>query len=263
MTHAQNPTALVFFLLLAAVTSARADETESFVALGVGATPEYEGSGTQQVIPFLAARVNFDDRYVAFDGITARANLSPFKGVEFGPVAGYRFGRNSDVVSAFVALLPQVDDAFEAGAFAAIFSGPLFARGDTVRVSVDVLHDVSGTHKSWVVTPALGYASMLTDCLRMKAEISASFAGGEYADTYFSISAPSAAASGLGAFSAGGGLKGLGASFQWTYAVSRKWSVVGYSSYNRIAGDAADSPIVADAGDEDQFTVGLGVGRVF
>lgn len=263
MTRAQNLTAFISFLTLATATSAFAGEPDNFIAVGVGATPEYEGSGSQQVIPFLTARVNFGERYVALDGLTARADLSPFKGVEFGPLVGYRFGRDGDVENASVALLPQIDDAYEAGVFAAIESGPLFARGDRLRFSVDALHDVSGAHDSWTVTPALGYASAISDRFRTNVELSATVAGGDYADTYFSVSAPSAAASGLGAFNAGGGLKDIGASFQWTYAVSRKWSVVGFTSYKRLVGDAADSPIVADAGDEDQFTVGLGLGRSF
>lgn len=263
MTRAQNMTALVSFLMLAAATSAVAGEPGNFIAAGVGATPEYEGSGSQQVIPFLSARVNVGERYIALDGLTARANLSPFKHAEFGPIVGYRFGRDGDVENASVALLPRIDDAYEAGAFAAIESGPLFARGDRLRLSVDALHDVSGAHDSWTVTPALGYASAISDRLSTNVELSATVAGGGYADTYFSISAPSAAASGLGAFNADGGLKDIGASFQWTYAVNRKWSVIGFTSYKRLVGDAADSPIVADAGDEDQFTVGLGVGRSF
>lgn len=263
MKHAQNLMTIVSLLTLAAAASARAEDNQNFVAAGVGATPEYEGSSAQQVIPFVSARVNFGERYVSLDGLTARANLSPFKGAEFGPVIGYRFGRDSDVDNALVALLPQVDDAYEAGAFAAFQSGPLFARGDSIKLSVEALHDVSGTHNSWTVTPALGYAAPVSERLRANVELSATIAGGEYADTYFSISAPAAAASGLGAFDAAGGVKDVGASFQWTYAVSRNWSITGFTSYRRLIGDTADSPIVSEAGDENQVTVGLGIGRSF
>ncbi len=240
-----------------------ADAAEGYVAVGIGATPEYEGADEQQLIPFLAGQINFGQRYVAFDGLTLRANLSPIDGFEFGPVASYRFGRDANIDNPTVALLPQIDDAFEAGAFAALTSRGVIGAYDEVRFELRGLHDVSEAHESWIVTPAISYAASMGSKIRWKTEISADFVGDDYAATYFTIAPLDALASGLDAFEAEGGFKDIGLSFQWNYALGRNWGLTGFSSYKRLIGDAADSPIVRDAGDENQFTVGFGVSRSF
>lgn len=256
-------TAAAILAATAMIGVSPANAADGYVAVGIAATPEYEGADEQQLIPFVAGQINFGRRYVAFDGLTLRANLSPIDGFEFGPVAGYRFGRDADVDNASVALLPQIDDAFEAGAFAALTSKGIINADDEARFELRGLHDVSGAHESWVLTPAVSYAASMGPKIRWKTEISADFVGDDYAATYFTIAPSDALASGLGAFDAEGGFKDIGLSFQWNYDLGRNWGLTGYSSYKRLIGDAADSPIVRDAGDENQFTVGFGVSRSF
>lgn len=88
----------------------------------------------------------------------------------------------------------------------------------------------------------------------------AEFASGEYMDTYFGVTAAEAAASGgtLSQYDPGAGFKALGiaarASYDWNDDVRLHLQ----GGYERLVGDAADSPI-AKVGSKDQFNIGLGM----
>lgn len=82
----------------------------------------------------------------------------------------------------------------------------------------------------------------------------------DYTDTYFGISSGEAAASGLPAFEADGGLVSAGVELGATYRINDRWGVEGAVTYDRFTGDAADSPIV-EQGDRDQYGVRFGVTR--
>jgi MltA-interacting protein MipA len=47
------------------------------------------------------------------------------------------------------------------------------------------------------------------------------------------------------------------------YDLTDRWSLFAMTKYSRLLGDFADSPIVALEGDDNQFSVGLGIGWKF
>ena len=67
------------------------------------------------------------------------------------------------------------------------------------------------------------------------------------------------AATGLPVFDADGGFHSVGAYAGLTHMLGRDWGVYGYAGYDRLIGDAADSPIVRAFGSRDQFSGGLGL----
>ena len=90
------------------------------------------------------------------------------------------------------------------------------------------------------------------------------WAANDYMSTYFSVSDAEAAASNgrLEAFSADGGLRSVGVATIMSYAVNDQVFLLANLRYDRLIGDAGDSPIVK-AGDPNQLTVGLGVSYRF
>jgi outer membrane scaffolding protein for murein synthesis (MipA/OmpV family) len=90
------------------------------------------------------------------------------------------------------------------------------------------------------------------------------WAGDDYMDTYFRVSDAESAASGgqLASFSADGGLRSVGAAVIASYALTDRVFLLGNARYDQLVGDAGDSPIVR-AGDDDQFTFGLGLSYRF
>ena len=83
-------------------------------------------------------------------------------------------------------------------------------------------------------------------------------ASDDYMDTYFGVTAAEAATSGLPAFDPDGGVKGVGVEAEARYALTRHWAIRGKAGYERLLGDAADSPI-SRAGSRDQFNAALGL----
>lgn len=90
----------------------------------------------------------------------------------------------------------------------------------------------------------------------------ADFASGDYMDTYFGVTAAEAAAGSLTAYNPSGGFKSVGLSARASYDVNEKVRLHLQGGYDRLIGDAADSPI-ARRGSKDQFSIGLGASYRF
>ena len=78
-------------------------------------------------------------------------------------------------------------------------------------------------------------------------------------DTYFGVSNAGSAASGLPFHDAESGLVSFSIQPMIAYHLNEKWHIGAGLRYMRLTGDAADSPIVDDRGDENQFIGGIGV----
>jgi outer membrane scaffolding protein for murein synthesis (MipA/OmpV family) len=63
----------------------------------------------------------------------------------------------------------------------------------------------------------------------------------------------------VGPFDADGGIQSVGANATVSYDWSEDWRLTGFARYDRLVGDAADSPITREFGSENQFTLGAGV----
>jgi outer membrane protein len=82
---------------------------------------------------------------------------------------------------------------------------------------------------------------------------------------YFSITAAQAAAANmtpgqpqLTAYNAGGGIYSYGAGTQLEYFWSPQWATHAFVEYERLTGDAANSPLVVQRGSPNQLTFGVG-----
>jgi len=117
-------------------------------------------------------------------------------------------------------------------------------------------------HEGWVAE--LGADGILrpTDELTLKLGPRLSFASENYMDTYFSVSPAETITSGYAAFNPSGGIKSAGITGQIEYALTREVTLYGRASWDRLIGDAADSPIVK-AGDENMFGAGIGISYRF
>jgi outer membrane protein len=88
-------------------------------------------------------------------------------------------------------------------------------------------------------------------------------ASGDAMSPYFSVDAVQAAASGLPVYNAHGGVRSVGAGAKARYDFNRQWFTHAFVEYQRLQGDAADSPIVVQRGSPNQTMVGLGFGYSF
>jgi outer membrane protein len=76
-------------------------------------------------------------------------------------------------------------------------------------------------------------------------------------NTYFSVDSGDAARSGLKEYDADSGFKDVALDLSADYNIYENWSVTGLFQYTRLVGDAEDSPVVDDEGDENQFFAGF------
>jgi MipA family protein len=83
------------------------------------------------------------------------------------------------------------------------------------------------------------------------------FGGTDFTSAYFSVTPFEAALNGrVTPFRARGGLTSAGVLGALTYKWSEQWATTVYAGYDRLTGDAADSPITRRLGSQDQFKVG-------
>jgi len=243
------------------------------IGAAAGYTPSYEGSNDYvlTVVPGVrgrVSRINFTLR-----GNRFWADLVPTKGgpgwdIQLGPVAQVNFNRSAAIRDPQVRNLPKVKTAVELGGYVGIGKqGVITSDYDKLSLTISYAHDVAGVHDSYVITPSLDYGTPLSTKAYVGLNLSGTYMGDGYADTYFSIDAPGAIASGLPAFTARKGWK------DWTISSVGVLSLTGDLtgglqmmagfSYRRMLNDAADSPVTRIAGSRHQWTGLLGLGYTF
>ena len=220
------------------------------LGLGAGTAPDYEGSKDYKGVPMLFARVDWaSGMFFHFEGASARMNLVPSPNWRLGPVLRYIPARDH-VQNDRVSDLKDVDAAVMLGGFA----GYDFGRWTTF---VQVVQDVSGSNDGYVATLGVGYAIPVSDRLLVAFSATTNYASGDYMSTYFGIDAADSARSGLKTYDADAGFKDVGVGVLLQYY---PWEHVGFrvrAAYTRLVGNAADSPVVDDEGNANQFFGGL------
>ncbi len=244
------------------------DQSDTFsVGGGAAFIPDYEGSDDYRIIPAAAIRgrvsgISFFTRatYLYVDFIKRGDGPLEF---DVGPIAGVRLNRTGKIKDDFVDALPERDTAIEVGGFVGVTYHGLTNPYDALSFRVDVVKDVGGAHKSTLVTPTIDFGTPLSKTLYIGLSASAEWAGGGYADYYYSISPADSIASGLPVYDADGGFKnwriGILANQSISGDLTGGWSIFGTGSYSKLGGDFKDSPIVDLRGSSSQWLGALGV----
>ena len=82
-------------------------------------------------------------------------------------------------------------------------------------------------------------------------------------EEFFSISSKQSANSGKPTYDADAGIKNVTLSLSAGYDITDNWVIGAIIRYDRLVGDAEDSPIVDDGGSRDQFTGGVSIAYQF
>jgi MipA family protein len=99
-----------------------------------------------------------------------------------------------------------------------------------------------------------------TDRITLGAEISATYADTTHMQRYFGVTSAQSAASGLAGYGAGSGIKSAGVGVTVNFAVTEATGITFGARYDKLMGDAADSPITRDTAQPSAF---LGVSVQF
>jgi len=225
------------------------------VTLGVEGRvlPAYEGAATSLLRPLPMFGIRRAGTPLAFrsprDGFSfAILDSGKFRA---GPTAKVRFARQESSDSDLHGL-GDIGWTLEAGAFAEYWAT------DWLRGRVELRQGIGG-HHGLVSDLSADLVMPVTKQLTLSGGPRMTLASTAATSPYFGITPAQSTASGLPVYDAGGGLRSLGAGWQARYQWSPQWASHVFVEYERLAGDAANSPLVIQHGTRDQIQVGLGV----
>jgi len=245
-------TALCLFAAAPAFAQDQPDRPERRISVAVGAQvlPNYPGSDDYEFNPLFTGFSRREGEPIPFrtpdDGISIGL-LGRDGAIDFGPLVQFQGEREDEDVGAAVG---DVDFTVEAGAFVN------FNLGDSFRIRLEGQKGIGG-HEGLTGAVAADVAlrpdidTLITIGPRVRVN------DDDYADAYFSVTPAVAAATGLPAYDAEAGVRSVGVIAGVTRQLSRSFGIYGYAGYDRLVGDAADSPIIQRFGSEDQFSAGL------
>lgn len=228
---------------------ARNYDIELELGLGAAYGPAYEGASEDRFTPWPIVTLH----YLWLPGLGEVKSSQRRDGFSFGP--DFRYVRKREAAD-YDALrgMNDVDAAFEAGGKFAYTFG-MFRTHASLRRGF-------GGHEGFVGEAGLDATFNPTPVTEVSFGPRMSYADGEYMRTYLGVTPAESLTSGLSAYDPSGGIKGVGAELNARYMFTPQWSLLGSLQYERLVGDAADSPI-AQAGSVDQFTAKLGLSYRF
>ena len=109
--------------------------------------------------------------------------------------------------------------------------------------------DVDG----WGLRIRGSYDFKVQDNLIVTPVLGTTYYSSDYNETYFGVTSSQSARSGLSKFRPDGGFSTVGGTVNTRYSFDQHWGLLGGVSYQRITGDAADSPLVDDEGSKNQY----------
>lgn len=176
---------------------------------------------------------------------------------EAGPVVGIRDSRSQSDDDRLKGI-HSVDWDIDAGVFAQYWAIP-----NQLRFRSEIRQAVSNG-SGLVIDVGADWFQRVGDRWLLSAGPRASFGNGAYMREYFGISSSEALQNGaLPAFDAKGGLKSVGFTVSAAYDVTPTITLQIYDRFDRLTGDAADSPITSKLGSENQNVIGISLAKAF
>jgi outer membrane scaffolding protein for murein synthesis (MipA/OmpV family) len=216
-------------------------------------SPSYEGGKSYEVVGFpFAAPAGFGEdgavQVKALDDI--RFRLIRTGAFEFGPLAGYRFGRDESDAPRLVGM-GDIDGGFVVGAFATYRTGPFAA-------SISYHHQAAGDDTGGLIRFGLEHTQRLAPALKITTGVGTNYASDDYMTQFFGVSVAQAGL--LPVYNASAGFKDVYAGVTASLDLNDRWTLMLIGRYSRLIGDAADSPVIET---ENQFYGGLGLSYKF
>jgi len=150
----------------------------------------------------------------------------------------------------------KVGVSVELGAFASLYVQPW------LRLRVEGRKAVTG-HDGWNGDVAADVVIRRGDTTVFTIGPRARIADDRYHQAYFGVSAAEAVATGLPAYAPGGGVYAYGVNAGVTHQFTPSVGLYAYAGYDRLVGDAADSPLVRTFGSRRQLSGGIGLSYTF
>ena len=243
--------------LLATPASAQSRDRLITVGPGVQVGPRYPGADSYSIAPMPVFDLRREGDPLGFEapdegaGIGLLGRRSP---IDIGPAIAFQGKRREGDVGAPVGNVPFT---VEVGGFVEAWLG------DSLRLRAEGRRGIGG-HDGWLGDLGADLVSeSATTVLSIGPRIR--WADDAWHDAYFGVTPAIATSTGLAAFDPGSGIYAVSgvASARHQFGGDERWGVHLYARYDRLVGDAADSPIVGAFGSRDQYGAGIGLSYTF
>ncbi|KAF0223160.1 MAG: MltA-interacting MipA family [Rhodospirillaceae bacterium] len=269
----RSPPAVLSFsavLSLALVSTALAEEVTPAsgkppsdwaykIGAGMVVMPTYEGSKHYEVNPLPVAEVSWRNAVSLSVTEGAKVTIRPLadEGFSVSGGVGYWLGRKESADKDY-------DDALRGlGDLSGNAIGKLGVEYQYKAVSagLNLARDIGGDRDGTTITMKGGYKIYQGQAFKVRAELSTTWADDNYMQGLFGIT-PEQAGKSVKHYSvhdAQAGMKDVKIGVNAGYDITSSVNLFARVEAGRLLGDAADSPIVKNQGNENQFTTALGV----
>lgn len=237
----------------------------NMIGLAVGSVPDYWGSSKNEVAGGPYGRYQFQgsERFVDVLGPQARLNLLDNKNWRLGPILRYRSVRDKDVDDNVVRRMDKVDSVVEGGVFVA-YKLPL---SSTPLHQLTFSGDVEGGGNGTEAHLSMMYFQPFSQTTIGNLGLGMTYGNSKFMENYFGVTSardialfPSLAGR---RYDASSGVAGWNIPFGVSMFLSKQWLLSVGGRYERLVGDAKDSPVVDQRGDAGQWIGGVGIAYVF
>ena len=224
--------------------------------LGVELEPEFYGDDSTKLGPMVKFSLKRGDGPFDFSAPDDNFGFAVVSGDKFslGPAIKIRGSRTNDEVGVEVGKVPTT---FEAGAFVE------YQLSDSLRLRSELRRGIGG-HKGTVGSLGADWVARDEDRYLVSVGPRLFLSDGRFQRAYFGVDERAAFATGLDLYRPGGGLHGVGAVASTHYRFGDgPWGLYGFARYERLIGDAADSPIIRAHGSRNQYAIGVALTHTF
>lgn len=228
------------------------------VGAGVQAYPRYPGASDLGINPMPIFDLRRPGQSIKFEapdegwGFGLLGRDSP---INIGPAIQFQGRRDEDDVGAPVG---NVGFTVEAGAFVEAYLGESF------RLRAEGRRGIGG-HEGWIGDVGADFIARDGDRTIFSIGPRLRLADDNYMDAYFGISPAVGLAAALPPYDPRGGVFSVGgtAGLRHHFGGDGRWGIHAYARYDRLVGDAVDSPIVTNFGSVNQYGGGIGLSYTF
>lgn len=240
-------------LALAAAPAAAQARGERIVAIGAGPqiAPKFIGSDELRLFPMPLIDIRREGdplRLETPDEGIGLGLLGPSSAIDFGPSIQIQTKRKDEDAGVAIG---EVDTSVELGGFVQWQGLPWLRVRVEGRKAVSGHDGVNGdilvdlVHRSGPTLLSIGPRARVSNARFQRA--------------YFGVDPAQSARTGLAVFQPDGGVHAVGVASSVQHQFNGRWGLYGYAAYDRLVGDAADSPFIRSFGSRNQFSAGLGL----
>ncbi|WP_447897110.1 MipA/OmpV family protein [Stenotrophomonas sepilia] len=223
-----------------------------------GQYPDYEGSSDHRsgVAPAFRRDFSGTTRYLQLLGPELSFNALDHPKWAAGPLVQYRFGRDGDIDNPVVASMTKIDDTFELGGFVSWRKVDPEEIRNRLSLRAEMRADIGGVYDSYLASVSAMFVRRLALPVDLIGNAGVSFAGKGYMDTYFSITPRNVGDAALPYYRAHAGGRDVRAGLALMLHFSRAWHLGVGGQYRRLLSEPANSPLVRECGDANQWLAG-------